>query len=372
MHLVQEALRGRDRLFLGALLAVALAVPALTLLAADASALRPSSYFVSLVGKYACYGLLALAIDLVWGYGGLLSLGHGAFFALGGYAMGMHLMRMIGDRGVYADPVLPDFMVFLDWDRLPWFWHGFDLFPFAAVMALAVPGLLALVVGWFAFRSRVSGVYFSIVTQAITYALMLAFFQNDLGLGGNNGLTDFKELLGADLTDDFTRSLLFAASLLALALGYVACRLIVASKLGCVLVAVRDAESRLRFLGYRPERVKLFVWTVSAMLAGLAGALYVPQVGIINPGEFAPARSIEAVVWVAVGGRGFLLGAPLGAFAVNGLKTFFTGALAEWWLFVLGGVFVVVTLFLPQGLYGLLQAAGRRLRRSSGGEMGAA
>ncbi|MEE4362248.1 MAG: urea ABC transporter permease subunit UrtC [Pseudomonadales bacterium] len=340
---------------------LAVLVPLLNLALDPGSPLHVSAYLVSLFGKYLSYALLALSIDLVWGYCGILSLGHGAFFALGGYAMGMHLMRMIGDRGVYGDPLLPDFMVFLDWQVLPWYWQGFDHFAFALAMVMLAPGLVAFVLGWFAFRSRVTGVYLSIVTQALTYALMLAFFQNDLGFGGNNGLTDFKELLGFDLAADATRSALFAASALALAGAYLACRLLVSSKLGRVLVGVRDAEARLRFLGYRTERVKLFVWTFSAVLAGIAGALYVPQVGIINPGEFAPGKSIEAVVWVAVGGRGHLVGAPLGALVVNGAKTIFTGALADYWLFVLGGLFVVVTLLLPQGLFGLLR--GLRLRR---------
>ncbi len=351
--------RRADAAFVAGLAALAVLLPLLNLALPADSPLHVSAWLISLLGKYTCYALLALAIDLVWGYCGLLSLGHGAFFALGGYAMGMHLMRMIGDRGVYGDPLLPDFMVFLNWDALPWYWHGFDLFPFALLMVALAPGILAFAVGWFAFRSRVTGVYFSIVTQALTYALMLAFFQNDLGFGGNNGLTDFKDLLGADLAADATRCALLVASLLALAGGYAVSRFIVGSKLGRVLVGVRDAEARLRFLGYRPERAKLFVWTVSAVLAGIAGALYVPQVGIINPGEFAPTRSIEAVVWVAVGGRGFLLGAPLGALAVNGLKSVFTGAFADYWLFVLGGLFVAVTLYLPHGLLGLLRGRGR-------------
>ncbi len=268
---------------------------------------------VVLFGKYLCFALLALSIDLVWGYCGILSLGHGAFFALGGYAMGMHLMREIGSRGVYGNPVLPDFMVFLNWKELPWYWYGFDQFWFAAIMALLVPGALAFVFGAFAFRSRVTGVYLSIITQAMTFALMLAFFRNDMGLGGNNGLTDFKDVLGFDLQQNATRCGLFALSAAALAAGFLVCRAIVSSKLGKVLVAVRDAESRTRFIGYRVEHFKLFVFTVSAMMAGLAGALYVPQVGIINPGEFAPANSIEAVIWVAVGGRGTLVGAALGA-----------------------------------------------------------
>jgi urea transport system permease protein len=264
-------------------------------------------------------------------------------------------MRQIGARGVYGDPVLPDFMVFLNWQELPWYWHGFDLFGFAALMALVVPGLLAFVFGWFAFRSRVSGVYLSIITQALTYALMLAFFRNEMGFGGNNGLTDFKDVLGFPLHADGTRVALFALSALALAGGYLACRWLVSTRMGRVLVAIRDSEDRARFLGYRVERVKVLVFTFSAMLAGVAGALYVPQVGIINPGEFAPLNSIEAVIWVAVGGRGTLVGAVVGAVLVNYAKTWLTGALPEIWLFALGGLFVAVTLLLPRGLIGLLR-----------------
>src|SRR5215203_7215708 len=335
------------------LAAVAIVVPALNLLTPASSPLHVPTYLVSLFGKYVCYALLALSVDLIWGFCGILSLGHGAFFALGGYAMGMYLMRQIGPRGVYADPVLPDFMVFLNWKELPWFWHGFDHFWFAALMVLAVPGLLAFVFGWFAFRSRVTGVYLSIITQALTFALMLAFFRNDMGLGGNNGLTDFKDILGFPVQARSTRAALFIASALALAGGYLLCRFVVTSKLGKVLVAIRDAESRTRFLGYRVENFKLVAFTVSAMLAGVAGALYVPQVGIINPGEFAPANSIEVVIWVAVGGRGTLVGAAVGAVLVNFAKTVFTGALPEAWLYALGALFVLVTLFLPRGIVGL-------------------
>jgi len=348
--------------FLAALAIAAVLVPVLNLAVPPGSPWHVPTTTVVLTGKYLCYALLALSIDLVWGYCGILSLGHGAFFALGGYAMGMHLMREIGPRGVYGNPVLPDFMVFLNWRELPWYWYGFDQFWFACLMVLAVPGALAFVFGAFAFRSRVTGVYLSIITQAMTFALMLAFFRNDMGLGGNNGLTDFKDVLGFDLQSNATRCGLFALSALALGAGFLLCRAIVASKLGKVLVAIRDAESRTRFIGYRVERYKLFVFTVSAMMAGVAGALYVPQVGIINPGEFAPANSIEAVIWVAVGGRGTLVGAALGAVVVNAGKSWFTGALPELWLFALGGLFIFVTLFLPKGLLGLLP--GRRRRAS--------
>jgi urea transport system permease protein len=311
------------------------------------------TYLVPLLGKYICYAMLALSIDLIWGYVGILSLGHGAFFALGGYAMGMYLMRQIGSRGVYAHPFLPDFMVFLNWQALPPFWYGFNHFWYAAIMIVAVPGLLAFVFGWFAFRSRVTGVYLSIITQAMTYALLLAFFRNDMGFGGNNGLTDFKDILGFNVQAQGTRAALFAMSCLALALAFIVCRALVTSKFGKVLVAIRDAEARTRFLGYRAESYKLFVFTLSACMAGVAGALYVPQVGIINPSEFSPANSIEAVIWVAVGGRGTLSGAVIGALLVNYAKTTFTsGVLAPYWLFMLGGLFIAVTLLMPRGIVG--------------------
>ncbi len=329
-------------------------MPILVIAVPPSSPLHLSAYAVTLVGKYLCYALLAVALDLVWGYCGILSLGHGAFFALGGYAMGMYLMRQIGTRGVYANPDLPDFMVFLNWHALPATWWGFSLFPFAMAMVLIVPGMLALVFGYFAFRSRVTGVYLSIITQAMTYALLLAFFRNDMGFGGNNGLTDFKDILGFNIQADTTRAALFSLSCLALAGGYLIAAAVVNSKFGQVIVAIRDAESRTRFLGYRVENYKTLVFVLSAMMAGVAGALYVPQVGIINPGEFAPANSIEAVIWVAVGGRGTLVGAALGAILVNWGKTFFTGALPEYWLFGLGALFVLVTLFLPKGILGLI------------------
>jgi urea transport system permease protein len=348
------------QIFLSVLLAVIVVVPVLNLLIPESSALHLSSYTVTLLGKYITYAMLAMAVDLVWGYCGILSLGHGAFFALGGYAIGMYLMRQIGTRGVYGDPVLPDFMVFLNWKELPWFWHGFDSFPFAALMVFLAPGLLALVFGFLAFRSRVSGVYLSIITQALTYALMLAFFRNDMGFGGNNGFTDFKDLLGFSLQSPATRMVLFLCTALALGGTYLLCRFIIASRAGRVIQAVRDAESRARFLGYRVESYKLWMFVLSALLAGLAGALYVPQVGIINPSEFSPANSIEIVIWVAIGGRGTLYGAVVGAFIVNYAKTYFTAALPSMWLYALGALFVLVTLFLPNGVVGLL---AQRLRR---------
>ncbi|AJY44508.1 urea ABC transporter permease subunit UrtC [Martelella endophytica] len=362
-------LRSLDRkviIAIAILLGVALLVPVLNLLIPASSPFHVPTYLVSLFGKYLTYALLALSLDLVWGFCGILSLGHGAFFALGGYAMGMYLMRQIGPRGVYGDPILPDFMVFLNYKSLPWFWHGFDMFWFAMLMVLLVPGALAFAFGWFAFRSRVNGVYLSIITQAMTYALLLAFFRNDMGFGGNNGLTDFKDILGFSVQANTTRSALFAASAIFLAIGLFIASAIVRSKAGKVLVGVRDAESRVRFLGYRVENYKLFTFVVSAMMAGVAGALYVPQVGIINPGEFAPANSIEVVIWTAVGGRATLIGPIIGAVLVNGGKTIFTGLFPAFWLFALGGLFVAVTLFLPKGIVGTI--AGRFAGRKAAGD----
>lgn len=348
------------KIFLSILFAMTTIVTVLNLFVPIDHPLHVTTYTVTLMGKYLCYGLLAVAIDLVWGYLGILSLGHAAFFALGGYAMAMYLMRQIGDRGVYGHPILPDFMVFLNWSELPWFWSGFDNFWFAMLMVVLVPGILAFVFGWFAFRSRVTGVYLSIITQALTYALMLAFFRNEMGFGGTNGLTDFKEILGYSVQSKETRIGLFIASASALAMGYLICRYIVKSRLGRVIVAVRDSEDRTRFIGYKVEYYKLWVFTVSAMLAGVAGALYVPQVGIINPNEFSPLNSIEAVVWVAVGGRATLFGAVVGAVLVNYGKTYFTAAFPEAWLFALGGIFVLVTLFLPQGIVGVFESIRQR------------
>jgi urea transport system permease protein len=374
-HMLIRALDRGAVLFIAVTAAIAVAVPVLNLVVPPSSALHVSTYLVALFGKYACYALLALSIDLIWGYCGILSLGHGAFFALGGYAMGMYLMRQIGTRGVYANPVLPDFMVFLNWHKLPIYWYGFGHFAYAALMVVLVPGLLAFVFGWFAFRSRVTGVYLSIITQALTYALMLGFFRNNLGFGGNNGLTDFKDIVGFNVEAETTRAALFSISCLAVILGFVVCRAVVTSRLGKVLIAIRDAEARTRFLGYRVESYKLFVFTLSACMAGIAGALYVPQVGIINPSEFAPGNSIEAVIWVAVGGRGTLAGAALGAVLVNYAKTYFTSsALAPYWLYMLGGLFIGVTLLLPRGVVGSLRhwTALRRDRRSAAAEEGVA
>jgi urea transport system permease protein len=363
---------GGGTTMLGLLLALSVVVPVLHLLVPADSPLHLSSYVLTLLGKYLTYALLALAVDLVWGYCGILSLGHGAFFALGGYAMGMYLMRQIGTRGVYGDPVLPDFMVFLNYKELPWFWHGMDMFWFAMLMVVVVPGLLAFAFGWFAFRSRVTGVYLSIITQALTYALMLAFFRNDMGFGGNNGFTDFKDLLGFRLSQPGMRVVLFLCSALALALAYLACRYIVTSRAGRVVAAVRDAESRTRFLGYRVESYKLWVFVFSAVLAGVAGALYVPQVGIINPSEFSPLNSIELVIWVAIGGRGTLYGAVAGAFIVNFAKTYFTTAIPSAWLYFLGALFVVTTLVLPRGFVGLMDRLRRKPAPAGGAAAGSA
>ncbi len=335
-------------------------IPLLNWLPATESALHLPDYLIPLLGKFACYAMVALAMDLIWGYAGILSLGHGVFFALGGYAMGMHLMRVIAGEGVYRSE-LPDFMVFLDWKELPWYWYGFGNFGFACFMALFVPGLLAYAFGFFAFRSRIRGVYFSIITQALTYAMMLLFFRNNTGFGGNNGLTDFKRILGFSLQEPATKLWLYIASVAALALVYLLCRYLVVSKLGRILMAIRDAESRLMFCGYDPRSYKLFLWVVSAMICGLAGALYVPQVGIINPSEMQPANSVEMAIWVAVGGRGTLVGALAGALLVNGGKSWCTGAFPELWLYILGALFVLVTLFLPGGVVSL----GRTLRRSA-------
>lgn len=346
--------------FLGSLVALSVVVAILNLLVPESSALHVSRYGLTLIGKYLCYAMLALAVDLIWGYCGILSLGHAAFFSLGGYAIGMYLMREIGPRGVYGDPILPDFMVFLNWKSLPWFWHGFNHLAFSLLMVIVAPGAMAWVFGWFAFRSRVTGVYFSIITQALTYALMLAFFRNDMGFGGNNGFTDFKDIMGFSLDSDRTRVVLLVITAIMLGASYVACRAIIGSRAGRVLRAIRDAETRTRFLGYRVESFKLWIFVFSAILAGIAGALYVPQIGIINPSEFSPINSIEVVIWVAVGGRGTLYGAITGAILVNYAKTYFTSALPDAWNYALGALFVLVTLFLPRGIVGLLSFAARK------------
>lgn len=340
--------------FVVLLLAVTALASASNLLMPQDSVFYVSTYTITLLGKYLCYAMLALAVDVIWGYCGILSLGHGAFFALGGYAMGMYLMRQIGDRGVYGNPELPDFMVFLNWNELPWFWQGMDQFWLAMLMVLLVPGILAYVFGWLAFRSRVTGVYLSIMTQALTYALLLSFFRNEMGFGGNNGLTDFKDILGFDLQSDNTRVSLFIITALLLCGLLVLSKKIMQTRFGKVIVAIRDGESRARFIGYRTENYKVWLFVYSAMIAAIAGALYVPQVGIINPGEFSPINSIEIVIWVAVGGRGTLVGAIIGAILVNYAKTKFTAIMPDGWLFALGAMFVLVTLYLPKGLMGLV------------------
>ena len=336
----------------GLLFAAIVLIPILNVFVSEESFLHVPDYMFPLLGKYLCYAMVALAVDLIWGYTGILSLGHGVFFSMGGYAMGMYLMRSIGKEGVYKSD-LPDFMVFLDWKELPWYWYGFDYFSFALLIVFLLPGLFAFVFGYFAFRSRIKGVYFAIITQAMTYALMLLFFRNNTGFGGNNGLTDFKRILGYSLQDPSTKMGLFMITAFVLFLSYILSRYIVKSKLGRVLIAIRDVESRVMFSGYNTLHYKLFIWTVSAFLCGLAGALYVPQVGIINPSEMQPTNSIEMAIWVAVGGRGTLIGALFGAGLVNVAKSWFTVAAPDYWLYFLGVLFIVVTLFLPKGFLGI-------------------
>jgi len=336
----------------GLLFAAIVLIPILNVFVSEESFLHVPDYMFPLLGKYLCYAMVALAVDLIWGYTGILSLGHGVFFSMGGYAMGMYLMRSIGKEGVYKSD-LPDFMVFLDWKELPWYWYGFDSFSFALLIILLLPGLFAFVFGYFAFRSRIKGVYFAIITQAMTYALMLLFFRNNTGFGGNNGLTDFKRILGYSLQDPSTKMGLFMITAFVLFLSYILSRYIVKSKLGRILIAIRDVESRVMFSGYNTLHYKLFIWTVSAFLCGLAGALYVPQVGIINPSEMQPTNSIEMAIWVAVGGRGTLIGALFGAGLVNVAKSWFTVAAPDYWLYFLGVLFIVVTLFLPKGFLGI-------------------
>ena len=349
---------GRDKTCVGVfsfLVIVTFMIPFCNWVFPSDSLFHFSAYSVSVIGKYLTFALLGLSLDLVWGYCGILALGHGAFFALGGYAMGMYLMRQIGTRGVYGNAELPDFMVFLNWKELPWYWLHFEHFGFAMLMVVLAPAALAFVFGYLAFRSRVTGVYLSIITQALTYALMLAFFRNEMGFGGNNGLTDFKEILGFNIQSETVRSILLMLSGIALISAFIVCRWVVNTKLGRVVTAIRDQESRVRFLGYRVEMFKLWIFVFAAMLAGIAGALYVPQVGIINPSEFSPLNSLEIVVWVAIGGRSTLYGAIIGAVLVNLSKTILTGLMPELWLFTLGAAFIIVTVFLPEGLVGLLR-----------------
>ena len=351
---------------IGAILVMA-ALPALNLALPPDHPLHISSYFIALFGKFMCYAIAAVALDLVWGYAGILSLGHGVFFALGGYSIGMYLMRAIGREGVYQSD-LPDFMVFLDWKKYPWYWSYTDHFWYAALLVVLVPGLLALVFGFFAFRSRIKGVYFSIITQALTFAVMLLFFRNDTGFGGNNGFTDFKRIAGYTITAPSTKAVLYWITLAVLVGIVIGCRTMMSTRYGRALQAIRDAEPRMMFLGYNPLGFKLVVWTLSAVICGIAGALYVPQVGIINPSEMSPANSIELVIWVAVGGRGTLIGPVIGAAVVNGMKSWMTAAMPEYWLFVLGAIFVGVTIWLPAGILGLVNKLALRVRASRPGE----
>jgi urea transport system permease protein len=346
---------------LGALVAVLVLAPVLNLVVPEGSALHMSDFAVALAAKIMCYAICALAMDLIWGYTGILSLGHGLFFALGGYAMGMYLMRQIGTDGQYKSE-MPDFMVFLNWKEYPWHWAFSSSFMFQMVMVVLAPGLLAFVFGFFAFRSRIKGVYFSIITQAMSFAAMLLFFRNETGFGGNNGFTDFKRILGIPIATPAMRMLLFVITGLTLIGFFVFARFLVASKFGRVLQAIRDAESRVMFTGYDPVGYKLTIWVISAVMCGIAGALYVPQVGIINPGEMSPAASIEMAIWAAVGGRGTLIGPIVGAFFVNGAKSWFTQAFPEFWLYFLGALFIAVTLFLPQGIIGLLRRVKKETR----------
>ncbi len=348
---------------LGAIVIVAVLVPVLNLAVAEGSALHLSDYAVQLVGKIMCYAICALAMDMIWGYTGILSLGHGLFFALGGYAMGMYLMRQIGSDGQYRMP-MPDFMVFLNWKEFPWHWVVSDSFVAQMLLVVLLPGTIAFVFGFFAFRSRIKGVYFSIITQALTYAAMLLFFRNETGFGGNNGFTDFKRILGAPIATPGMRMTLFVITGCTLIGLFVFARWLVGTKYGRVLQAIRDAESRVMFTGYNPVAYKLSIWTLSAVMCGIAGALYVPQVGIINPSEMSPAASIEIAIWAAVGGRGTLVGPIVGAFFVNGAKSWFTQAFPEIWLYFLGGLFIAVTLFLPNGIVGLV----KKLRGKGKGE----
>jgi urea transport system permease protein len=339
-------------------------LPSLNVLTPPGSLLHVSDFRINLYGKYLCYAILAISVDVLWGYTGLLSLGQALFFSLGGYMMGMHLMRNIGSLGQYHQPI-PDFLVFLGWHNLPAFWRPFDSFAFALLMVFLLPGVTALAFGFLAFRSRIRGVYFSILTQALTYAACLLFFRNSLLMGGNNGFTDFKFLLGHDLRSPSTQRGLYIASALVLMFVFLACRWLSRTKFGLVQQAIRDREDRVLFSGYAAANYKLFVFLLCALVAAVGGMLYVPQVGIINPSEMAPDKSLEAVVWVAVGGRGTLIGPVLGAIGVNALKSWTTRAFPDMWLLILGTLFVLVTLFMPKGIVGMpgqLQSLRRRFR----------
>ena len=351
--------------FGGVLFTIGLLIPVLNLWLPTTHPLHMSDFTVALVGKIMCFAICALAMDLIWGYTGILSLGHGLFFALGAYAMGMYLMRQIGTDGNYKSE-LPDFMVFLDWKALPWHWYFSDSFIATLLLVVLAPGLLALVFGYFAFRSRIKGVYFSIITQAMTFAFMLLFFRNETGFGGNNGFTDFKRILDIPIATPAMRMVLFVLTGVCLLGCYLSARWLVQSKYGRVLQAIRDAESRVMFSGYSPLPYKLSIWVISAVMCGVAGALYVPQVGIINPSEMSPANSIEIAIWAAVGGRATLIGPVVGAFMVNGAKSWLTVVAPEYWLYVLGALFIAVTLYMPQGVIGLIGSVKRRIGQRQG------
>jgi urea transport system permease protein len=351
--------------FGGVLFTIGLLIPVLNLWLPTTHPLHMSDFTVALVGKIMCFAICALAMDLIWGYTGILSLGHGLFFALGAYAMGMYLMRQIGTDGNYKSE-LPDFMVFLDWKALPWHWYFSDSFIATLLLVVLAPGLLALVFGYFAFRSRIKGVYFSIITQAMTFAFMLLFFRNETGFGGNNGFTDFKRILDIPIATPAMRMVLFVLTGVCLLGCYLSARWLVQSKYGRVLQAIRDAESRVMFSGYSPLPYKLSIWVISAVMCGVAGALYVPQVGIINPSEMSPANSIEIAIWAAVGGRATLIGPVVGAFMVNGAKSWLTVVAPEYWLYVLGVLFIAVTLYMPQGVMGLIGSVKRRIGQRQG------
>jgi len=353
--------KGWVALMLFALLTI-VAVPASHLMLPVDHALWIPTFYVTLLGKIMCYAIVAVAMDLIWGYAGVLSLAQGLFFALGAYAFGMYLMREIGLDGVYQSH-LADYMVFLDWKEYPWYWKFSEYFLWSMMLVIVAPGLLAFVFGFFVFRSRVKGVYFAIISQAMLYAFLLLFFMNNFGFGGNNGFTDFQRILGYDITSPEMRATLFAMSATMLMFALLLGRYLVSSKFGRILTAIRDAEMRVMFLGYNPLWYKLFIWTLGAIICGIAGALYVPQVGIINPSEMATASSIEIAIWTAIGGRGTLIGPAIGAVVVNLSKSWFTVAFPEYWLYFLGLMFVLVTLLLPQGIVGLYQRLRARSTR---------
>jgi urea transport system permease protein len=365
---MQKTISKRDAIaiFIIAVLAIVV-VPCLNAYVPESSAFHISNFSINLWGRYFCYAVVAISVDLLWGYTGLLSLGQCLYFSLGGYMMGMYLMRMIGSLGQYHMPI-PDFLVFLGWTRLPVFWKPFSSFPFALMMAVLLPGVLAFVFGFLAFRSRIRGVYFSILTQALTYAATLLFFRKNILMGGNNGFTDFKYMLGYDTRLPSTQRGLYVISGIFLVVVYLGCKWLTTTKLGKVQRAIRDSENRVLFSGYAAANFKLFIFVLASVIAGLAGVLYVPQVGIINPGEMSTQNSLEAIVWVAVGGRGTLVGPIVGAIFVNAFKSWATEAYPDYWPILLGGMFLLVVLFLPRGLVGLTEhcvALVKRARRKT-------